>query len=122
MLANAQNAMAHAAAMICIGKWPGENSDWKSRWAHPDVAPAAIASTRAMIDFHGRALARTLATRADRSTCGPSGRCIGGTSVLPMRLLRPLTVPGKAGEDGTGRAGHEIPRGRTALSGLRRGC
>src|SRR3984957_8599441 len=47
--------------------------------AHPEAAAAKMARMRAMIAFHGLVLAFTLATCVDKSSCGPSGKCIGPT-------------------------------------------
>ena len=52
-LANTQNATAVAAAMIWWTTSVLPKKSLKPLCAHPDVAAAAIASTSAMIDFHG---------------------------------------------------------------------
>ena len=102
LLATAQNATAPPAAMSCFGTCSLPKKLWKPSCAHADVTPAAMASTRAMIDRHGRTLARTMATCSDRSSCGPSGRCMGGnlpSCRIRLWLDRP-TVPGESGVRG----------------------
>ena len=83
-LANTQNATAVAAAMIWWTTASARKKCWKSLCAQPDAAAAAIASTSAMIAFHGLVFAFTMATWADRSICGPPCTCI--QLVLPSHL------------------------------------
>src|SRR5260370_12515922 len=96
MLAKAQNATTQPAAMTWRTGSALPKNCRKPWCAHPDVTAAAIASTRAMIDFHGRAFACTFATCADRSSCGPSS--MPGTSRLPgSGCLDRITVSGEGG-------------------------
>src|SRR5579862_2745784 len=66
----------------------------------------AIARTRAMIDFHGRALRLTCATRSERSTC------LSCTRSTSLRTIRPNAIRPEAGAAG-GR--HNIPGPGKAL-------
>jgi hypothetical protein len=93
MLANTQNAAAVAAAMtwlitlsvpLTTLSVPKKCSKWLC--AQPEVMAAPIASTSAMIDFHGLVFALTMATWADRSICGPPCTCI--QQVLPSHRNR----------------------------------
>ena len=85
-LANTQNATAVTAAMIWCTTPVLAKKCLKSLWAQPDVAAEAIANTSAMIDFHGLVFRLTMATWADRSSCGPPCTCI--QQVLPLHLTR----------------------------------
>src|SRR5580658_5342849 len=76
------------------------------------MTAAAIASTRAMIDFHGRVLRLTWATLADRSiclsctrtSCQASGLTLSGRKRVPWatRHNRRARLAGKTGKIGAG--------------------
>ena len=66
---NTPNAAAVQYWIMWLVRWFGENVRNTGRDCLEMIA-AAIASTRATIDRHGRALCLTRAIRADSSVCG----------------------------------------------------
>ena len=70
---NTPNAAAVQYWMMWLVRWFAENVCASGRACREMIA-AAIASTRAAIDRHGRALCLTRATRADSSVCGSCTR------------------------------------------------
>jgi len=91
-----RNSTAEPMEMIWLTLWLVLHRNSESWRAASETTAEAIASTRAMIDFHGRVLRLTRATRSERSTCLS---CTRGTS---LRTIRPNAIRPEAGGAGGG--------------------